>query len=85
MQPIPITPAKIVELRADVGDQILAMQRLVEFIEHLAGIDEGFEPRSLDELLFVALPTRAVNEVVIERPVICKKCSRFRPPDLIAL
>ena len=45
------------------------MQRLVEFVEHLAGIDEGLEPGSLDELLFVALPTRAVNEVVIERPV----------------
>jgi len=52
-----------------VGDQILAMRRLVEFVEHLAGIDEGLEPGSLDELLFVALPTRAVNEVVIEGSV----------------
>ena len=44
------------------------MRRLVEFVEHLAGIDEGLEPGSLDELLFVALPTCAVNEVVIEWP-----------------
>ena len=44
-----------------VGDQIVAMQRLVEFVEHLAGIDEGLEAGSLDELLFVALPTCAVR------------------------
>ena len=45
------------------------MQRLVEFVEYHVRVDEGLESGSFDELLFVALPTRAVNEIVVGRPV----------------
>ena len=60
------------------------MQRLVEFVEHFAGIDEGLEPGSLDELLFVALPTRAVNQVIVEGPVFVRML-QVQVPDLIPL
>ena len=48
-----------------VGEEILRVEDLVEFLEHLARVAEGFEPGPLHKLLFVALPAGAVNEVVI--------------------
>ena len=47
----------------------MLVKGLVQFLERLPGIDEGLEPGPLDELLFVALPAVAVNEVVIQRSV----------------
>jgi hypothetical protein len=44
---------------------LLTNQNIVEFLQHLARIDQGFEPGALDEMLFVALPADAVNEVII--------------------
>ena len=52
-----------------VGDEILLVQGLVEFLEYLPGIDEGLDPGPFNNLLFVTLPACAVNEIVIERPV----------------
>ena len=52
-----------------VGEEVLLGQGLVEFLEHLARVDEGLEAGPLDEMLFVALPAGAVNEVIIQRPI----------------
>ena len=49
--------------------QLLLVQGLVEFLEYLPGIDEGLDPGPFNNLLFVTLPERAINEIVIERPV----------------
>ena len=45
------------------------MKGLVEFLERLLGIDEALQPGSFDELLLVALPTGAVDKIVIEGSV----------------
>jgi hypothetical protein len=47
----------------------LLVQGLVELLERLPRIDEGLQPSPFDELLFVALPTGAVDEIVIEGSV----------------
>ncbi len=52
-----------------VGEEVLLGQGLVEFLQHLARVDQGFEPGALDEMLFVALPADAVNEVIIQGSV----------------
>jgi hypothetical protein len=52
-----------------VGEEVLLGQGLVEFLEHLARVDEGLEAGPLDEMLFVAQPACAVNEVIIQRPI----------------
>jgi hypothetical protein len=52
-----------------VGEEVLLVKSLVQFLERLSRIDKGLEPGALDELLFVALPAGTVNELVVEGPV----------------
>ena len=54
-----------------VGEEILLVKGLVEFLERLPRIDEALQPRPLDKLLFVALPAGAVNGIVIQGPGTC--------------
>jgi hypothetical protein len=55
-----------------VGEEVLVVQGLVEFLQHLARVDQGFEPGALDEMLFVALPADAVNEEINQGSVFTK-------------
>jgi hypothetical protein len=52
-----------------VGEELLLGQSLVEFLQHLARVDQGFDPGAPDEMLFVALPADAVNEAIIQGSV----------------
>ena len=56
---------------ADVGvrDSILARQRLIEFGEHPARIDEGLQLRPLDQRNLVPMPTITVNQILIQRAI----------------
>jgi hypothetical protein len=54
-----------------VGEEILLVKSLVQFLERLLRIDEARQPGPLDKLLFVALPAGAVNGIVIQGAGTC--------------
>jgi len=68
---------------AFVGRHVLSVQCVIEFGEHLAGIDKIAKAGALDQCLALAVPPFLADQAVVERLALGQK-SRFSVPALMS-